>query len=63
MGKYDGGSWTKLAGDGLNGSWVDPLVSQGAEWVNSLPFHKGKLYAGLASDRSPFQAQVWAMSP
>ena len=61
--KYDGGSWTKLAGDGLNGSWVDPLVSRGAEWVYRLSFHKGKLYAGLASDRSPFQAQVWAMSP
>ena len=61
--KYDGASWTKLAGDGLYGSWVDPLISKGAEWVYRLTFHRGKLYAGLASDRSPFQAQVWEMTP
>lgn len=61
--KYDGTSWTKLAGDGLNGSWTDPLVSQGAEWVYRLALHRGKLYAGLASDRAPFQAQVWEMTP
>jgi hypothetical protein len=61
--KYDGASWTKLAGDGLYGSWVDPLVSQGAEWVYRLTFHRGKLYTGLASDRVPFHAQVWEMTP
>ncbi len=61
--KFEGRSWEKLAGDGLYGSWVDPLVSQGAEWVYRLTLHKGKLYAGLASDKSPFHAQVWEMSP
>lgn len=61
--KYDGDSWIKLAGDGLCGSWSDPLVSRGAEWVYRLTFHRGKLYAGLASDRGPFRAQVWEMSP
>lgn len=61
--KYDGLSWTKLAGDGLYGSWHDPLVRQGAEWVYRLTLYQGKLYAGLASDRAPFQAQVWEMRP
>jgi hypothetical protein len=61
--EYDGTFWTKLAGDGLSGSWVDPLVSQGAEWVYRLTLHQGKLYAGLASDRVPFQAQVWELTP
>jgi hypothetical protein len=61
--KYDGDCWAKLAGDGIHGSWVDPVVDQGAEWVYRLAFHRGKLYAGLASDRVPFQAQVWEMTP
>jgi len=61
--KYDGVSWTKIAGDGIHGSWKDPLVRKGAEWVYRLTFHRGKLYAGLASDRSPFRAQLWEMTP
>jgi hypothetical protein len=61
--KYDGATWSKLAGDGLYNSWVDPLVNQGAEWVYRLTFHCGKLYAGLASDRAPFPAQVWELTP
>lgn len=60
--KYDGAFWSKLAGDGLHGSWSDPLVNRGAEWVYRLSLHKGKLYAGLASDRIPFQAQVWELT-
>jgi hypothetical protein len=60
--KYDGARWTKLAGDGLYGSWPDPLVTQGAEWVYRLTLHQGKLYVGLASDRAPFQAQVWELT-
>ena len=61
--RYDGSCWTKLAGDGLFGSWDDPLVRAGAEWVYRLAIHQGKLYAGLASDRAPFRAQVWEMTP
>ena len=60
--KFDGDAWSKLAGDGLNGSWRDPLFSTGAEWVYRMAFYRGKLYAGLASDRNPL-AQVWELTP
>ncbi len=61
--KYDGTTWVKLAGDGVSGSWDDPLVDRGAEWIYRLARHRGKLYAGLASDGVPFQAQVWELTP
>ena len=60
--KYDGSSWLKLAGDGVNGSWRDPLVAAGSEWVYRMQFDKGKLYVGLAADRKPL-AQIWEMTP
>ncbi len=61
--RYDGTFWTNRAGDGLYGSWSDPLVREGAEWVYRLTLHRGKLHAGLASDRGPFRAQVWELTP
>jgi len=61
--KFDGKTWSKVGGDGVYGSWQDPLAEAGSnEWVYRMIVHKGKLYAGLASDGSSL-AEVWEMTP
>ncbi len=44
--KYSGGSWTKVGGDGLNGSWVDLKY----EFVESMTTWQNKLYVGLGAN-------------
>jgi hypothetical protein len=61
--KYDGANWIKLGGDGRSGSWVSPVVRSGHEWIYRMAIHQGKLYTGLASDRVPFAAPVWQLTP
>jgi len=61
--KFDGRTWSKVGGDGIYGSWQDPLVKEGSnEWIYRMIVHKGKLYVGLASDSSSL-AKVWEMTP
>lgn len=62
--KFDGSTWTKVAGDGRYGSWRAPLTHSDAEekeWVYRMLIHQDKLYVGLASTRSPL-ARVWEMT-
>jgi hypothetical protein len=59
---FDGRRWQMLGGDGRNGSWTSPLIRQGNEWVYRLAIFQKKLYAGFASDRTPFAAPVWELT-
>lgn len=60
---YDG-QWTKLAGDGLNGSWTGALAASPAtaEWIYRLLWSGGKLYVGIAANGGQFAA-LWEMTP
>lgn len=61
--KFDGTTWSKVAGDGVFGSWHDPLAEESShEWVYRMIVHQGKLYVGLAGDVSSL-GQVWKMTP
>ena len=55
--RYDSSAltWTKLAGDGLNGSWPANKM----EDVSALAVYNGKLYAGTGSTVDT-DAQVWS---
>jgi len=61
--KFDGATWSKVAGDGVYGSWQDPLAEASShEWVYRMIVYQGKLYVGLAGDVSSL-GQVWEMTP
>ncbi len=44
--RWNGDSWSKVAGSGVNNSWA---ISQNIEQVRTLNVYKGRLYAGLGS--------------
>ncbi len=52
--RYDDGSWTKVGGDGLDGSW-DATIN----YINSLAVHEGKLYSGTGGDANS-DATIWS---
>lgn len=43
--RWNGSSWTRIGGDGVNNSWS---VADNIEYVSSLNFFGGNLYAGTA---------------
>jgi hypothetical protein len=51
--KYNGTSWSKVGGDGLNSSWADQTYEQ----VTALATNGTALYAGLGN--SAGDAEVW----
>ncbi|MBI4034539.1 hypothetical protein HY380_01420 [Candidatus Saccharibacteria bacterium] len=51
--KYNGSSWTKIGGDGLNSSWTAGVYEQ----VMALDYYGGNLYAGLGNSAN--DAEVW----
>ena len=53
--KYTNGTWVKLAGNGINGSWGNTI-----EEVRSFSAYKGKLYAGTGSTANA-DANVWSL--
>jgi hypothetical protein len=53
--KWNGSTWTKLGGDGLNDTWSDGPH----EGVASLAINQGVLYAGLGWG-SAGEAEVWS---
>ena len=53
--KWDGSNWTKIGGDGLNGSWADQVF----EDVNTLAVNGTTLYAGLGTNAAG-DAEVWS---
>jgi hypothetical protein len=52
---YENGSWTKMAGGGVNSSWA----ANNIETVQSMAIYKGKLYAGLGNSAN-VDAQIWS---
>lgn len=58
--RYNGTAWKQIGGDGLNGSWVNPVASAPAtsEWFYRLIAHGNKLYACVAPNSGAFGA-VW----
>lgn len=50
--KWNGSTWTKIGGDGVNSGWTGVI-----ETVYSLEYFNGKLYAGLGVSAN--DAQVW----
>ncbi len=52
--RYNGSSWSKIGGDGVNSSWATTTYEQ----VWSLTTHDNKLYAGLG-ETSGSDADVW----
>lgn len=55
--RWNGTSWTNIGGGGVNGSWA---VGDNIEYVQSLDYFGGKLYAGLASTAG--DGEVWQYS-
>ena len=53
--KYSGGSWTMIAGDGINAAWDANVI----EYVSSFSVYKGKLYAGTGNSAN-VDAAVWS---
>jgi hypothetical protein len=51
--KWNGSSWTKIGGDAVNSSWADATY----EYVMSMSYYGGALYAGLGSTAG--DAEVW----
>ncbi len=51
--RYNGSSWTKIGGDAINTSWAVNTY----EYVHSLSFYGGNLYAGLGFSTN--EAEVW----
>ncbi|HSW98693.1 MAG TPA: LamG-like jellyroll fold domain-containing protein, partial [Candidatus Saccharimonadales bacterium] len=51
--EYNGTTWTKIGGDGLNNGWVDGQYEQ----VRSMAVYNGVLYAGLGN--SAGDGEVW----
>lgn len=62
--RFDGTDWKKLGGNGLNGSWVNPvgITPATAEWFYRMAWHQGRLYAGTAANGGRTGA-VWEMTP
>lgn len=59
--RYDG-TWTKVAGDGLYGSWMSSIDPLPTEWVyRTISFHD-KIYAGLATSAGTW-GHMWEMTP
>ncbi len=54
--EFDGTDWTKVAGDGVNGSWVSGQY----EKVKSIVVYNGNLYVGLGSTTG--DGEVWQLS-
>ncbi len=52
--KWNGTSWTRIGGDGINGGWADATY----EYVLSMTYVGGKLYAGLGTTAG--DAEVWS---
>lgn len=52
--RYSGSTWSKLAGDGLNGGWAAAVI----ESSGALNVFKGKLYMGTG-DTANIDAGVW----
>jgi hypothetical protein len=50
---YDGSTWTKIGGDGVNDSWAGGIY----ERVKTLAVYNGAIYAGLGSTGS--KGEVW----
>ena len=55
--RWNGSTWTKVGGDGVNGSWAS---ADNIEYVQSLDYFGGKLYAGTGI--STGDADVWQYS-
>lgn len=51
--KYNGTTWSKIGGDGMNGSWADQTYEQ----VTALASNGTALYAGLGNTAG--DAEVW----
>lgn len=56
--RYDGSEWKQIAGDGLNGSWVNPVAGAPAtaEWFYRMIAHGNRLYACAAGNDGFFGA-------
>ncbi len=54
--RYNGSTWTRVGGDGINTSWANTTY----EYVHSLSFFDGALYAGLGLTAN--DAEVWRCS-
>lgn len=52
--KWDGTTWTKIGGDGINSGWAGATFEQ----VWALDYYGGKLYAALGSSAN--DAEVWS---
>ncbi len=52
--KWDGSSWSQIGGDGIGSSWA---TADNIEYVDSLDYYGGNLYAGNAS--STGDSDVW----
>lgn len=52
--KYDGTSWTKVGGGGLNGSWQDGTYNR----PSSMAIYNGELYMGSGTT-TPGNGDVW----
>ena len=50
--KWNGSTWSQVAGDGIGGTW-----NNGERSVNSMAVFNDKLYAGLGS--SPYMGDIW----
>lgn len=52
--KWNGTTWNKIGGDGVNGSWPDQVY----EGVYSMTWHNNILYAGLGNNAG--DGEVWS---
>jgi hypothetical protein len=52
--RFNGSTWTKIGGDGLNSGWAAGIFEE----VWSLDYFNGTLYAGLGSSAN--DAEVWS---
>ncbi len=53
--KYNGTTWSKVGGDGVNSSWLDTYV----EDVSTMVVHRGKLYVSTGNTANS-DAMVWS---
>lgn len=53
--RYNGTTWTQIAGDGLNSSWPDNTI----EDITGMVVHRGKLYVGMGMSGNS-DAMVWS---
>jgi hypothetical protein len=53
--KYNGSTWSKVAGDGVNSTW-----NNGESQVSSMAVYQGRLYVGLGAVN--YHADIWELN-